>query len=205
MDQEKTPPPAGGQAPPKPEGQAPPPKPAAPPKPAPPKPEGFGAHEGLINALKSKFGDAILDVKSQLSQNFVFVKPDALVRICLHLRDSSETKYNYLVDITAIDYPARPKRFEVVYVLYSHTRNDRLFLKTQVGVHEPVPSVTDVWSTANWLERETYDMFGIEFSGHPDLKRILLPDGWHGYPLRKDYPIALQDEEWIKANLDIRK
>lgn len=171
----------------------------------PPQPEGIVPQEAVIEDLKSKFASAVLDVKAFLNQNFVFAQPSSIVEVCRHLKESPEARYDYLVDITAIDHLKGEKRFTVVYVLYSHRRNDRLFLKTQIAYQESIPSVTGVWATANWLEREVYDMFGIEFAGHPDLKRILLPEDWHGYPLRKDYPIALQDEQWIAENLEIRK
>ncbi len=171
----------------------------------PPQPEGILSQTAIIENLKTKFSDAIQNVKSILNQNFIYVKSSALVDICRTLKESADTRFNYLVDITAIDSIKSEKRFEVIYILYSHMRNDRIFLKVPLAWNESVPSVTQVWSTADWLEREVYDMFGIQFSGHPDLKRILLPDGWHGFPLRKDYPIALQDEEWIAANMEIRK
>ncbi len=178
---------------------------ATPIKLTPPQPEGILPQSAIIENLKTKYSDAIQNVKSILNQNFIYVKPSALVDICRTLKESAEAHYNYLVDVTAIELTKGEKRFEIVYVLYSHMRNDRIFLKVSVALDESAPSVTQIWSTADWLEREVYDMFGIHFSGHPDLKRILLPDGWHGFPLRKDYPIALQDEEWIAANMEIRK
>ena len=106
-----------------------------------------------------------------------------------------------MVDVTAVHYPEREKQFEVVWILYSFERNERIRIKTVVA--ESVPSVFSIWPTANWLEREVFDMFGIQFEGHPDLKRILLPDGWKGYPLRKDYGIIQQDNEWVQINLGI--
>ena len=95
------------------------------------------------------------------------------------------------------------RRFDVVLNLYSVAKNERLRIKAHVGEGESVSSVSGVWPTANWLERECYDMFGIVFEGHPDLKRILLPDEWQGHPLRKDYDILQQDTAWIKENLGI--
>jgi NADH-quinone oxidoreductase subunit C len=102
-----------------------------------------------------------------------------------------------------VDWPRREKRFDLVLNLYSFAKNERLRLKVQVGVDEPVTSVADVWPTANWLEREVYDMFGIIFEGHPDLRRLLLPEEWQGYPLRKDYDILQQDTAWVRENLGI--
>ncbi|MGB6198330.1 MAG: NADH-quinone oxidoreductase subunit C, partial [Candidatus Acidiferrales bacterium] len=95
------------------------------------------------------------------------------------------------------------KRFDLVLNMYSFAKNDRLRLKVQLGMDEPVKSVADIWPTANWLEREVYDMFGIIFEGHPDLRRLLLPEEWQGYPLRKDYDILQQDQAWVRENLGI--
>jgi len=124
-----------------------------------------------------------------------------LVEIALHLRD--EEKFDMLADLTAVDWPKREKRFDVVLNLYSFSKNERLRLKVWAADAEDVPSVVSVWPTANWQEREVFDMFGIVFSGHPNLKRILLPDEWQGYPLRKDYDILQQDTAWVRENLGI--
>ena len=102
-----------------------------------------------------------------------------------------------------MDWPRREKRFDVVLNLYSFSKNERLRLKAHAAENEMVPSVSNVWPTANWLEREVYDMFGIRFEGHPHLTRILLPDEWQGYPLRKDYDILTQDQAWVRENLGI--
>ena len=107
------------------------------------------------------------------------------------LRD--EEQFDYCVDITAMHYPQREKQFDVVWVLYSFARNERIRVKTQILDGASVPSSVPIWTGANWLEREVFDMFGIKFDGHPDMKRILLPDGWKGHPLRKDYGILQQD------------
>jgi NADH-quinone oxidoreductase subunit C len=119
----------------------------------------------------------------------------------LYLRDKE--KFNMLADLTAGDWPRREKRFEVVLNLYSFAKNERLRLKAQTTDGEGVPSVVAVWPGANWMEREAFDMFGIVFSGHPALKRILLPEEWQGYPLRKDYDILQQDVAWVRENLGI--
>jgi NADH-quinone oxidoreductase subunit C len=124
-----------------------------------------------------------------------------LTEIALHLRD--EEKFDMLSDLTAVDWPKRGKRFDVVLNLYSFAKNERLRLKVWAADAEEVPSVVSVWPTANWQEREVFDMFGIVFSGHPNLKRILLPDEWQGYPLRKDYDILQQDTAWVRENLGI--
>ena len=107
--------------------------------------------------------------------------------------------------MTALDYLGDEQRFCLVYQLYSYKLGRLIRIKTRAAEGEVVPSVSSIWKTADWLEREVYDLFGIEFSGHPDLRRILLPDDWHGYPLRKDYDIKLQDQAWISSHLKIRK
>jgi NADH-quinone oxidoreductase subunit C len=107
------------------------------------------------------------------------------------------------VDLTAVDYPARPERFELIYVLYSFTRNERIRIKTIVADGQRPRSASGVHLGANWLEREVYDMFGIGFEGHPNMQRILLPEEWQGYPLRKDYGIIQMDNRWVQENLGI--
>lgn len=195
---------------PAPPSPAPPPAPVAP-KPPPPakKPTGPQLEEisadPLIEALKGEFGGAILSAKKFLGQRILEVETAQLIDVLAYLRDDPEADFKLLSDVTAVDYPKKPKRFEVVYQLYSIRKNHELRIKTSVASGQSCPSVVPLWSTANWLERECYDMFGIEFDGHPDLRRILLPDGWHGFPLRKEYEIRQQDEEWIRANLTIRK
>jgi NADH-quinone oxidoreductase subunit C len=129
------------------------------------------------------------------------VERSVVLDVLLELRDAEQ--FDYLVDLTAVHYPERGLAFDVVYVLYSFPRNERIRVKTQLADGEAVPTAVSIWSTANWLERECYDMFGIGFEGHPDLKRILLPDGWQGHPLRKDYGIIQQDQQWVQINLGI--
>ncbi|MGO9640524.1 MAG: NADH-quinone oxidoreductase subunit C [Candidatus Acidiferrales bacterium] len=155
----------------------------------------------LTKRYKSRFGDAILETWTDRNQAILVVARQKLTQIARFSRDDEE--FDYLVDLTAVDWPRREKRFDVVLNLYSFKKNRRLRLKVQATAEEPVPSVTGIWSTANWLEREVYDMFGIIFEGHPDLKRLLLPEEWQGYPLRKDYDILTQDTAWVRENLGI--
>src|ERR1700751_3321437 len=182
-----------------------PPAAAAPPKPpvAPPPPkEGPTPLDNeLVQRLKSRFGDAIKDATQDRKQAIVLIAADKLREISRYCRD--EEKFDMLDDLTAVDWPKREKRFDVVLILYSFPKNERLRLKAHLGENEPVPSLCEIWPVANWLERECYDMFGIVFEGHPDLKRILLPDEWQGYPLRKDYDILKQDTDWVRENLGI--
>jgi len=178
---------------------APPKPPAAPPKEAPPKP--VPLDNELVQRLKARFGDAIREATLDRKQAIVLVAAAQLRDIAHYCRD--DEKFDMLADLTAVDWPKREKRFDVVLNLYSFPKNERLRLKAHAGENEPVPSVCEVWPAANWLERECYDMFGIVFEGHPGLKRILLPDEWQGYPLRKDYDILKQDTDWVRENLGI--
>jgi|SRR5689334_9808958 NADH-quinone oxidoreductase subunit C len=196
-----TPPPPGGEQKPaaKPADPAASAKPAVPPKPAGPVPMPWNSP--LISALQGQFGSGIREASSYLGQNYMVAESSILTDLLTILRDR-ET-FDYCVDVTAAHYPQREKQFDVVYVLYSFPRNERIRVKVMISETESVPSVVPLWPTANWLEREVYDMFGIRFEGHPDLKRILLPDGWKGFPLRKDYGIIQQDQEWVQINLGI--
>src|SRR6266478_1763843 len=174
--------------------------PAAPPKaaaPAPAKPPVVlqtPLGNEFVTRFRAKFGAALFEAMEDRKQAILTVDRARLVEIALHLRD--DEKFDMLADLTAVDWPKREKRFDVVLNLYSFAKNERLRLKVWAADAEEVPSVVGVWPTANWQEREVFDMFGIVFSGHPDLKRILLPDEWQGYPLRKNYDILQQDTAW---------
>jgi NADH-quinone oxidoreductase subunit C len=211
------PPAAGGEAAPKPPAPpakpaapvapgapaaAKPPAPAAPPRPAAPPKEGPVALDNeLVKRYKEKFGPAILEAWTDRKQAILVVGRELLAEIALYSRDVE--KFDWLSDLTAVDWPKREKRFDVVLNMYSFAKNERLRLKAHASADERVPSVQGIWSTANWMEREVFDMFGIIFEGHPGLKRILLPDEWQGYPLRKDYDILTQDTAWVRENLGI--
>lgn len=154
----------------------------------------------LVAKLKLEYGSGI-EPLTYLSQNYMVVDRSLIPEILQVLRN--EEQFDYCVDVTAVHYPKREKQFDVVWVLYSFPRNERIRVKTQIADGETLPSSVPIWATTNWLEREVFDMFGIKFDGHPDLKRILLPDGWKGHPLRKDYGILQQDNEWVQINLGI--
>jgi NADH-quinone oxidoreductase subunit C len=156
----------------------------------------------MVARYRAKFGAAVLDAIEDRKQAILVVERGRLAEIAQYTRD--EEKFEMLSDLTAVDWPKREKRFDVVLNLYSFAKNERLRLKVQAAEGEEVPSVVSVWVAGNWLEREVFDMFGIIFSGHPDLKRILLPDEWQGYPLRKDYDILQQDTAWVQENLGIK-
>jgi NADH-quinone oxidoreductase subunit C len=174
-------------------------KPAAPAKPEGPVPGPWESE--LIRALRQQYGSGIVEASRYLGQKYVIVDNSILTEILLRLRDAEG--FDYCVDITAVHYPKREQQFDIVYVLYSFPHNERIRVKTRVKDGEHVSSVVPIWETANWLEREAFDMFGIVFDGHPGLKRILLPDDWKGHPLRKDYDILQQDKEWVQINLGI--
>ena len=179
-----------------------PPKPAAPPAPpkeTPPKP--VPLDNELVRRLKARFGDAIREATLDRKQAIVLIAVEKLREISHYCRD--EEKFDMLTDLTAVDWPKREKRFDVVLNLYSFAKNERLRLKAHAGETELAPSVCEIWASANWMERECYDMFGIVYDGHPDLKRILLPEEWQGHPLRKDYDILKQDTDWVRENLGI--
>jgi NADH-quinone oxidoreductase subunit C len=178
-----------------------PPKAAAPAPPKPPVVLQTPLTNEFVTRFRAKFGAALLEAIEDRKQAILTVERARLVEISLHLRD--EEKFDMLSDLTAVDWPKREKRFDVVLDLYSFLKNERLRLKVHAADAEEVPSVVSVWPAANWQEREVFDMFGIVFSGHPDLKRILLPDEWQGFPLRKDYDILQQDTAWVRENLGI--
>jgi NADH-quinone oxidoreductase subunit C len=135
-------------------------------------------------------GSGLLNEKSAHGEVTLTVARDKIVEALTKLRDDPALQFEVLLDITGVDWPAREERFDVVYHLLSMRKNQRLRVKLATAENEPVPSVVSVFPTANWLERETYDMFGILFSGHPDLRRILTDYGFEGYPLRKDFPLT---------------
>ena len=154
----------------------------------------------MIAKLKGEYGSGV-DAMTYLGQNYMIVDRSLIPEILQVLHN--EEAFDYCVDITAVHYPQREKQFDVVWVLYSFARNERIRVTASIADGESIASSVPLWPTANWLEREVFDMFGIKFDGHPDMKRILLPDGWKGHPLRKDYDILQQDNEWVQINLGI--
>ena len=201
-------PPAGGgdTAPPKPgaEGAAAPrppqaakPAPPARPKPPPEAPKGPSeppppedqAAPSFVTTLQTGVPGAVEQVSYWVGDWTVVVPADRLVETARFLRDDPSTAFDYCSDVTATDWPPREKRFDVIYCLYSTRLRHRLRLKVRAAETDPVPSVTQVWAAANWLEREVYDQFGVNIVNHPDRRRILMPDEWQGHPQRKDYPL----------------
>jgi NADH-quinone oxidoreductase subunit C len=153
----------------------------------------FGdAWKNQVAELQKNFGNIIEEVR--MPQEYptdvpiVYVQRDKILEVLKFVKESDGFQYGFLADITATDELVNP-RFEVVYQLFSHALLCRLRLKIRVPEGESVPSATSIWEGANWAEREIFDMFGVSFSGHPDLRRILMDERWVGHPLRKDYPI----------------
>jgi len=140
-------------------------------------------------AVREQFPAGVVGVGECRGQHWVEVSPDALVAVCRWLRDDEARAYDYLVDVTAVHWPDDPRPIEMVYHLYSYATGDRLRIKLRVGEGDSVPSLAGLWKSADWNERETYDMFGIRFDGHPDLRRILMPDDYTDHPLRKEFPL----------------
>ncbi len=155
----------------------------------------------MIARLKQRYGSGIAEASTYLGQNYIVLEPSVAHDVLRQLRDDEQ--FDYCVDVTCVHWPQRERPFDVVWIVYSFARNERMRVKTHVAEGESAPSVTDLWETANWLEREAFDMFGVNFAGHPDMRRILLPDDWKGHPLRKDYGIIQQDQEWVQIHLGI--
>jgi NADH-quinone oxidoreductase subunit C len=192
LSEEKTPPPTG---------------PAAhgaerKPEPAKPKLEATDASSHpWVASIRAGVAESVVSAKQFAGQVTVNVAREAVARVARHLKDVED--FGYCVDVTAVDWKTRQPRFDVVYHFYSFSKNDRIRIKCGVGETDEVPSIATIYLAANWPERETYDMFGIRFAGHPDLRRILTWEGFHGYPLRKDFPVegidtgaAIYPEEW---------
>ena len=157
----------------------------------------------VVQKVQAQYPDAILDISDARGELTITVRKDVIYELMTFLKNDSALAYNFLADVTAVDYSVMEdvlmkydySRFMVIYHLLSTETKERLRVK--VPVHEKelsIPSMTSIWKVANWLERETYDMFGIDFEDHPDLRRILMPDDYEGYPLRKDYPLRGRGE-----------
>ncbi len=160
----------------------------------------------FIDRIKERFGDSITETVATLNQQIVRVKKAAYLDLCHYLRDDEEFPFDMCTDLTATHWPERAgEEFDIVLLLYSVSKNRRIRVKAAIADGEAAPSVTPIWEGANWMEREAFDMFGIKFEGHPDLRRILLPEDWPGYPLRKEYPIEYRDNEWTDKHLEYRE
>ena len=184
-------------------------QPAAPGAPKPPvkkKEEGpkptDAADHPLVQRLKAQFNEAVGEASEFIGQLSIRVQRERIVDVCDFLTKDEKTPFNYLSDLTCVHYPDRADApFEVVYNLFSISTNERVRLKVGATEDAGVDSVTGVWPSANWLEREVFDLFGIRFANHPDLRRLLLPPDWEGYPLRKDFPLEFVENAWTEKHL----
>jgi NADH-quinone oxidoreductase subunit C len=178
------------------------PKAAAPTGPPDPPPPADAVLPAFITALQAGVAGSVSQVSYYLGDWTVIVPAAHILEAATYLRDAPEASFDYCSDLTATDWPPRAERFDVIYCLYSTRHRHRVRLKVKVAENQPLASVTGVWTAANWLEREVFDMFGVNFTGHPDRRRILMPDDWQGYPQRKDYPLEGPGELLMENPLD---
>lgn len=151
----------------------------------------------IASKIKERFPEAVTDIREFRGEVTVVVERQAIVEVATFCRDDDDLRFNLLSSLSGVDYWPEEPRFAVNYVLYSLDHNHTIRLKTYApGNDAVVPSVTGVWKGANWPEREVWDMFGVKFEGHPDLRRILLPYDWTGHPLRKDYPLGHEEVQF---------
>ena len=144
----------------------------------------------LERTVNSSLTTTIISSEINFGQLFINIDSDNLISSILFLKTNEKCRFKQLIDITAVDYPEKEKRFKVVYLLLSHENNLRILINININEKTPVPSITKIFPAANWMEREVFDMYGISFKDHPDLRRILTDYGFEGYPLRKDFPLT---------------
>lgn len=165
-----------------------------------PKPTDAANH-ALVKKLRERLDGAIVEASEFIGQLSIRVASTSIVEVCELLKRDDETPFDYLSDLTCVHYPDRDAPFEIVYNLYSIKGNERVRLRVGIGEDEGVETVTGVWPAANWMEREVFDLFGVQFHHHPDLRRILLPPDWEGHPFRKDYPLEFMENNWTTKHL----
>jgi NADH-quinone oxidoreductase subunit C len=177
-------------------------KPAPPSGPTDPPPPAGVEIPAFITALQESVADGVTQVTFYVGDWTVIVPATKLLEVGRFLRDTPHAGFDFCSDVTASDWPTRPQRFDVIYCLFSTRHRKRVRVKVRAAEAEPVPSVSAIWPSANWLEREVYDLFGVNITGHPNLKRILMPDDWQGHPQRKDYPLEGPGELLMENPLD---
>ena len=148
------------------------------------------SNDGVVDAARKAIGKALIDAQEAVGEVILTVEREAIADVCRALRDTPGLEYQQLMEIAGVDYPGRAERFDVCYCLLSLTKNRRVIVKVTTDEATPVPTVTGLWPVAGWLEREVFDMYGVAFSGNPDLRRILTDYGFEGYPQRKDFPFT---------------
>ena len=150
--------------------------------------------QDLEKKINSELGTKIKDSKINHGQLYITINPEELLDTTLLLKTNKNTKFRQLIDITAVDYPENQKRFKIVYLLLSHELNQRIILSFFINENQQIFSLTKIFLSANWMEREVFDLYGVKFTDHPDLRRILTDYGFEGYPLRKDFPLTGHNE-----------
>ena len=177
-------------------------KPAPPAGPTDPPPPAGAETPAFITALQAAVPGGVTQLSFYVGDWTVIVPATKLLEVGRFLRETPDAGFDFCSDVTASDWPTRPQRFDVIYCLFSTRHRRRVRLKVRAAETEAVPSVSGLWPAANWLEREVYDLFGVNFTGHPNRKRILMPDDWQGYPQRKDYPLEGPGELLMENPLD---
>ena len=183
-------------------GEAHAPKAAAPTGPVEPPPPADKTPPAFIATMQSAIPGSVTYVSYFVGDWTIVVPMAQLIEVARHLRDAPDALFDFCSDVTATDWPSRQERFDVIYCLYSTRHRHRIRVKVRAAELQPVPSVTGVWPAANWLEREVFDLFGVNFTGHPDRRRILMPEDWQGHPQRKDYPLEGPGELLMENPLD---
>jgi NADH-quinone oxidoreductase subunit C len=173
--------------------------PAGPPDPPPPADASLPA---FISTLQAALPGAVEHVSLWVGDWSIVVPASRLLQVMTHLRDTPGAAFDFCSDVTANDWPPRAERFDLIYCLYSTTLRHRVRVKTRAADGHGVPSVAGIWPAANWFEREIFDLFGIRFDGHPNMRRLLMPDDWQGHPQRKDYPLEGPGELLLESPTD---
>ena len=157
----------------------------------------------LEKKINSELATKVKSTKINHKHAYINIENENLLEVVLFLKNNNETKFKQLIDITAVDYPENERRFKLVYLFLSHEFNSRILIDFFINENEIVTSLTSVFPSANWMEREVFDMYGIKFKDHPDLRRILTDYGFKGHPLRKDFPLTGHNE--VRYNEDDKK
>ena len=157
----------------------------------------------LEKKINSELGTKINTSEIKHNQIYLEIDSEDLINVVLFIKTNKDTKFRQLIDITVVDYPERSKRFKIVYLFLSHEFNQRMILSYDISENEVISSLTSIFPSANWMEREVFDMYGVNFKDHPDLRRILTDYGFEGHPLRKDFPLTGHTE--VRYNEDQKK
>tara|TARA_Y100000992_G_scaffold248330_1_gene179960 strand:- start:253 stop:849 length:597 start_codon:yes stop_codon:yes gene_type:complete len=159
--------------------------------------------ESIEKYINSELATKLIKTEIRHSQINIYIAKENIIEVILFLKTNSETKFKQLIDITAVDYPQIEKRFVLVFLLLSHEKNQRIKIFSSIKETDEVDSITSIFPSANWMEREVFDMYGIKYKNHPDLRRILTDYGFVGHPLRKDFPLTGHDE--VRYNEEKKK